>query len=401
MIFLAILVAIPLVWFVKYKYSYLLRLRPLAIEQIAANLEAPVGYDFSIQELTPGGIPASQEYLGFPAPKTGLSVIRISEDPARKYILVMYENGKLRKWDIESKKLIAEYDFLAANFFDTFFNANGSFLITTGDIVWDPTNGERITCTIPGRCPDDATAITEYTGDMYIDPVRPVEIDYAAGFAPEWYSFDEKFVSSYGSKNGSLRCFDYLISDVSEFSDVYHLLGLEQITIDPSGHYLACSLSNGAIIVRDWTTAFDNQTVVWLDNQTGRVYNKEYPYIYLARYKMPGGGGVKNMTFDPTRTWLSVLADEEMVVWDLRRWVSASQLNMPIGDGNITAFDRAGKILALGTKRGITLYDVEQAEQIAEFDVGEVTALYFTRDNRLLVWGDTQGNVHLWGVAQK
>jgi WD40 repeat protein len=104
---------------------------------------------------------------------------------------------------------------------------------------------------------------------------------------------------------------------------------------------------------------------------------------------------------DPTRRWLAALTDQEMAVWDMQRLLFARQLSLSVSDGTDIAFDQEGKLLALGTKRGITIYDVEQAKQVAEFNVGEVTAIYFTRDNRLLVWGDSEGNLHLWGVPQK
>jgi len=61
-------------------------------------------------------------------------------------------------------------------------------------------------------------------------------------------------------------------------------------------------------------------------------------------------------------------------------------------------FDRTGQILAVATKNGIMVFNLAEKKLIEEYQVGEVTALYFTRDNRLLIWGDAQGAIHFWGV---
>lgn len=168
---------------------------------------------------------------------------------------------------------------------------------------------------------------------------------------------------------------------------------MQRITVDSSDMYIAYMFDNGVICVKE------------LSHWTGIDINNwkeiDYPSVPydVIRYRLSGGNAnSKDLIIASTRTWLSALTDKELAMWDLRRLIFARKLNIPVTDGNVIAFDRAGKLLALGTKRGITTYDTEQGKQIAEFNVGEVTALYFTRDNRLLVWGDAEGNIHLWGV---
>ncbi len=381
-------------WYAWSCYGYLVKaIRPLGIEYIPASIESPIEYGFSARGLAPGVIQSAENYRDFPASRIGLGVVRISEDPDRKYILAIYDDGKFHKLDIQTGKVAAVYDFLVASQVATFFNNNGSFLITAGEIVWNTDDGKMLYCERPGEGCPNATTIAENPGGIYIDPVRPIEITYGRGVS--WFSFSKAFRNLQGSTNGGLACYDLVMdSPFDEGYASYSTRIIDRIAIDPSGKYVACILESGAVIVRDWSLSFDE----FVDDK-GINRTREYPYTRLVRYTLPNRDAhAKDMTFDPTRTWLATLTDRELLIWDLRRLFFACKLNIPVDDGNAISFDRAGKLLALGTKRGMVIYDVEQGKQIAEFNVGDVTALYFTRDNRLLIWGDAEGTVHLWGV---
>ncbi len=74
-------------------------------------------------------------------------------------------------------------------------------------------------------------------------------------------------------------------------------------------------------------------------------------------------------------------------------------LDISLNGGELLAFDRTGEILVVAAGEKLIFFDLKRNKQVAEYALEtEVTSLYFSRDNRLLIWGDADGNVHLWGV---
>lgn len=385
------MIALPTYLVGKFYYGYLFRLRPLTTEQLTPAIAAPANYGISAHEITLYNAMSMQEIKSFAAITPDVGVIRISEDPDRKYFQVVYTDGAFRRWDIQTGENLEVYDFLVANE-SAVFNANGSLLMMPGDVTWDTQAGVILCRRGDGKCPTHASL--EDDEGWRLDPVRRIKISYWS-YSAVWYSVDKTFTDSLGVHNGGLGCWDY-VADYDPFEGEPKVGSprVNGITVDSSGTYLACALQSGAVIVRDWSLSFDRHIGKFGENAT-----KDDPYIHLLRYNLPNRpADVKEMEFDPSRTWLAALTDQHLVIWDLRRWFFANHLEASVSDGYVISFDRTGKLLALGTKQGITLYDVERAKKITTFEVGEVTNLYFTRDNRLLVWGDADGNLHLWGV---
>ena len=403
LVLLALICLVSVLWFNIWDPFGLDGNRRLVVAQIPAKIETLAEYGFPVRELNVSNVQLATEYFKISSSETSLGIARIAQDPSAKNIFAVDRIGKLRKWDVPSGKLVAEYDIFATDEHSTFFTENGSLLVSKGGAVWDSSNGKLLYCP-PFDYTDCPTGfISEPDRSFYLDPLGRQFI-YLFGRSLEWNSYftpdSNGFQSGVGTSNGRLGCWDFVSDRIvfSPFSEAYFredAAVIERIAIDPSGDYVACALSNGAIIVRNWNTAFD-----LFVNSEGINQTSEEPFVYFLRYKM-SKGNVRDMVFDPKRTWLSVLTDKKLVTWDLRRWVFADHLNVSITDGNAIVFDRAGKLLVLGTERGLTVYDVELAKQIAEFEVGEVTAVYITRDNRLLIWGGADGTLHIWGIPEK
>lgn len=62
----------------------------------------------------------------------------------------------------------------------------------------------------------------------------------------------------------------------------------------------------------------------------------------------------------------------------------------------VLAFDQTGELLFVGSVNKLAVYSIETAEKIAEFDTTGITSLAISEDNRLVIWGDTQGQIHIW-----
>jgi len=168
----------------------------------------------------------------------------------------------------------------------------------------------------------------------------------------------------------------------------YRMSDFTRLAIDPMGDYLAVADESGNILVGD-ISSFKSP-------------EREGFFEYATRYRLFGYSGkdirTVDLEFDPTHSWLGWLTDERLVVWSLKNYVFPLEFKTNLQDGNVICFDRTGKILAIGTKNGLKIFDVKTEKEIANYSVGEVSTLYFSRDNRLLIWGDVNGNTHLWGI---
>ena len=124
------------------------------------------------------------------------------------------------------------------------------------------------------------------------------------------------------------------------------------------------------------------------------------PLLYrgYGRYDDKNPMYTSDLAIDDTRTWLARLTDEELIIYDLRKRFFPRQLKIPISNGNLLAFNHSGNLLAVATDEEIIMFDIAKREQVALFDTGEATALFFTHDDRLLTWGDADGVIHIWGV---
>jgi WD40 repeat protein len=108
---------------------------------------------------------------------------------------------------------------------------------------------------------------------------------------------------------------------------------------------------------------------------------------------------IKDLQFNATRTRLAWLTGERVVVIQLQNLLFRIGLDISLNGGELLAFDRTGEILVVAAGEKLIFFDMKRNKQVAEYALEtEVTSLHFSRDNRLLIWGDADGNVHLWGV---
>ncbi|MBV6395159.1 MAG: hypothetical protein HFACDABA_00730 [Anaerolineales bacterium] len=321
------------------------------------------------------------------------AVIALSEDKDTKFLQVLSESGIFTRWDLTYHKiLITQPLFFSSiighnNAIDlpaykvnnhVGFNNNGSLLFAPFNIkseedliseklisyiVWDTDSMEELI-----QYKDiDQNYILHPTAEVVISASnRNVSITF--GFTGD------------SGGGGSMI-------ERSENEPV-----ITRISLDPQGDYLAVADNGGQVQI-------GNVARLKSLHLEDDMFNLFYPN---AIYRLPDLPRKNTLTvdlkFDPSHTWLGWLTDESLVVWNLQNYVHPLQLKVELKGSNVMSFDRTGTILAIGTNNGIQFFDLAARKQISEYAVGEVTALYFSRDNRLLIWGDSQGIVHLWGV---
>lgn len=128
--------------------------------------------------------------------------------------------------------------------------------------------------------------------------------------------------------------------------------------------------------------------------------------IYVSDIKRPLGyheiaEGVKgdvtmisDAQIDPTGNWLVVARGSEARVFDLDNGDVLLQIDVA---DPVLAFDRTGELLFVGANDKLLIYSIANGAKVSEYDALGITSLAVSEDNRLVIWGDVQGKIHVLG----
>lgn len=130
--------------------------------------------------------------------------------------------------------------------------------------------------------------------------------------------------------------------------------------------------------------------------------------IYVSDIKRPLdyheiAGGVEgdvitisDAQIDPTGNWLVVARGSEVRVLDLDNGDVLLQIDIT---DPILAFDRTGELLFLGANDKLLIYSIANGAKVSEYDASGITSLAVSEDNRLVIWGDVDSRIHVWGKS--
>jgi WD40 repeat protein len=369
----------------------------LLIDTLAVDISEPIQRTTRLVELNSETIVNASEKATLSPISDSNGVVEMIQASQDDSLLVVYSNGIFRRWDLNAMQSVAEFNFLAASPRGVNFSADGSLVITPGSVVtaaelngysvWDTRTGEVVVCEGP-QCPEGWSHLKTALAGTGLTPNARWIIDYL-----------DSYIHANGIQiriSGSWN----IDSDPYDISDNT----ISRIAFDSTGSYIACATEEGRLLVFDIENLFNPTGRTNEDIIAGRgegegslikIKSRQY-----GSYQVDAHIITTDLVFDDTRTWLAQLTNQDLIVWDLRRVVFPRRMKISVEGGSVLAFNHAGNLLAVGTEKGIILFDLGGQKQIASFEVGEVTALYFSRDDRLLLWGDSDGAIHLWGTSQ-
>ena len=384
---LLVILVLGLVQF-QYDLVWILFRPRLKPEPLAPLYLQSIAFSIDIQQFSSENIDQLKELESFRLSESVSPIIAISEDGGQQWIMAINGEGEFVHWEMESRQIVRKFDFNAAYPSNTNFSEDGSRLLASGETVWDTRLGEIIYCR-PSKC--GRHAIEDNEIPRLLDPAGKITIRSYS----DTIDFDllESGVIHFLVRD----CNSRYVNEVTD--ENVHLF-----TIDPSATYSAYIFLNGVVCVKSFNEFIGYDLKTGNDLPGTKIDengDSSWPSAGTLRFKLPGNHiESKFAAFDPTRNWLAVITENELVVWDLHNLFFPLQLNRPIKGGTTLAFDRSGKILVLGTTSGIQMFDVEQSKLLAEIEMDGVTALFFSRDNRLLIAGDSQGIVHVFGIPK-
>lgn len=394
---LAVFMLVALIWIGKlFREEFYLWENRLEVHVDTPVLSLPLAQYDEFGTLSPEIIPNIQEYLLLSPDEDDSEVVAISESFERDVLLVLNSND-MDKWDLVNKRITSTTKLLSSNKAGAQFSEDGTWLLTAGKVDSDSLvigyqlintmSGEIGECFAASDCPGEQFTHVE---NQLLSPNAQILIRYDTNGGIQIP------VLEWGKKLGRTQI---LVGDCS-YEEKFDL-DLHKMTISPSQEYIAYIFETGEICVREF------EEFSWINQKTGdELPNADgvQPAFNSLRFDIrkdkEGRVIVYDFKFDPTNRWLGILTYRELLVFDLQASYFSNPIiiNDVVQDGSTIAFDRTGKILVLGTANKLSFYNLSDGIVISTLEIPPVTSLYFTRDNKLLIWGDVYGDLHMWGV---
>lgn len=295
-----------------------------------------------------------------------------SGDPS--LLLAAYHPDKLRRWNITSRALEAEFDTYSVSVGATVFDREGKYLVTTdgtktpaynadidGVRMWDAHTGEMLA----GRLGIEGLADVAISADgRWIVGVEGAGIDI----------WDTK----------SFQQTENLITSHEESS----FMGMSAVAFDPVGEYIVVAGRNGIVSYNRVSAGRTTSHLVHLQRPTVR-----YAGLPISR--------PVEIAVDPARRWIALVVDEFLMVWSFQ----SEQLHLVSRVGATAvaslAFNSTGDLLVVGSERGWEIWDIAQRRRLLTEAGVPIYAAVFSPDDRQLVLGDAVGVIYLWSLPGK
>lgn len=125
------------------------------------------------------------------------------------------------------------------------------------------------------------------------------------------------------------------------------------------------------------------------------------PILPLGQNKWGDRKTVTALEFSPDGRHLARIRDEELSVWDLGVLKGEVSFSGHVPGGQLLAFTNHTGLLFVGNIDEILIWDIEEGELVLKLPTPGITAVTISSDDRLLIWGDHEGAIHIWGVPNQ
>jgi hypothetical protein len=311
------------------------------------------------------------------SPSIGDRLLRIGYLAKENLVVGVYKrNGTAIGWAVDTGSMMFMHDFGVVTSKGLMFVASGKKLVgatennfrlnsrnqnveyINGLAIWDTISGELIQC-ISYPCQGNPNQRDGFLGNV-------VAVD--------------------GGLNAT---FTERVINILDLSSNTILLNHEINPIDASYQWQIGSV------------AFDSRSYRYaVVFQEGRIYvskiERPLSYQIIAEGKMGNAAVISDTQIDPTGRWLVVAWEDKVSVLSLDNGKVLLEINVT---NPVLTFDRTGELLFVGSEYKLTIYRLREALQISEYDTSGITSLVISDDNRLVIWGDIYGKIHIWGKS--
>lgn len=250
------------------------------------------------------------------------------------------------------------------------FSADGSLLIYPSGLNGNEVKGFVLWDILENQIVYQSSDWEGYvTTGFYLDPTGRIVVDYA---------YDGMKITDWENNYG------YGVASFEETTDPYP--NIEKITIDSRGEYLAIAYDTGQVVI-------------------GNIEKGNYLVGNNKDYQLAPNSviiDVVDMEFDPSRKFIAWMTDNELLLINLQRLIFPTVVRSQISQGKTLSFDRSGRLLVAGLSNSIVFYDTTKGKEIYQIDVSApITSIFFSRDGRVLIWGNAVGQIGFLGIPEE
>lgn len=306
--------------------------------------------------------------------------------PEKNLLLAVYiGDGFLRAWDLGNSEVLYKYNLgitsnkgvgfedsgdllMGATLHETRENDYGEMVEYIGGVgVWNAVTGSLVACVIQ---PCETTPITADV--QRIDSSGTTLDPQGRWIIKHWNVSISVFditgtESSYGISQGRPG----------------HMRHIAQVAFDPNGNRYAIAFREGEILIEQ------------IGNASLNFFS---PRIRFGNYDSSSQHKVSGLSFSPNGNWIVRIQDDVLSIWEISKRGGKLRLELEVPGGQSLAFDQSSKMLFVGTTEKIWVLEIDKMQFIEYFDAPEITSMSVSADNRLLIWGDKSGTVHVWGI---
>ncbi|MBW2248745.1 MAG: hypothetical protein JRF62_16510 [Deltaproteobacteria bacterium] len=126
-----------------------------------------------------------------------------------------------------------------------------------------------------------------------------------------------------------------------------------------------------------------------------------WPILPLGQNKWGDRKTVTALEFSPNGRHLARIRNEELSVWDLGVLKGEVSFSGHVPGGQFLAFTHHTGLLFVGDTDEILIWDIEEGELVLRLPTPGITAITISADDRLVIWGDHEGVIHIWGAPNQ
>jgi len=356
------------------------------IKPLAPQYASPSSRTQRLRPLDDTSATGLQE-LGILVPGTSSgSIETMIVAPSNNKLIVVYRDGYVREWDLETNKEVSAFDVGFVAYQATSFSSDGLRLITPSAIVtkavesnydsfpaveavnlWDTQAGKQVGCF-----------------GFTCDPARK---NYASLTRGATLSPNGRWLVEYTDSTLTFQdLYDQLPTTITSLNnpDGHSDRHISRFAFDLSGEYFVVAYAEGPVALYDFDDA-----VLDGDSWTGALTLGQSDSDHLP---------AQSLIIDDTRSWLASLRRSRINIWNLRTRSREPFLYEVVSASTTMAFDHSGQFLFIGADSKLMVLNLASESLLAQYEANEISAVAISPDNRLVVWGDTSGTVHIWGA---
>ncbi len=289
-------------------------------------------------------------------------------------------DGSLETWSLDSKSQLADFDLGIITPKGLGFDGVGDYLIGATRHEFRDDNGDGI----PVEYIDDIKVWNTQTGDLTFcatlcseqsNATRPSPY-LSAGLSPTGqlaYEYDKIGMKIDNFETNQSK--DVFLSSPDYY---WHYVG--RITFNSTGERYAVAYQEGAVRI------------------FSQVLNKGILSPEISRNVDKDFQSIPALVFSPEDKWLARIRADKITIWRVLWLGGKLKHEFDFPNAKLLAFDYTEDLLFVGSDKEITIINLADMSTVATLSTPNLTALTISSDNRLLIWGDSMGTIHVWGI---